>query len=71
MRAKRLNVSDRRKIFEALVVMQDLGIHTVAESRSKIEEEYKITDAQLRQIEEEGIEKEWPPLDAASMKAVV
>ncbi len=30
-----------------------------------ITERYDITDVQLRQIEDEGIDKEWPPLSEA------
>ena len=27
--------------------------------------QFELTDAQVRQIEDEGIEKEWPPLNEA------
>ena len=36
---------------------------SVAESRKHVIEQFKITDIQLRQIEEEGLDKEWPPLN--------
>lgn len=65
MRAKRLTLQQRREIFLALVNTQDMGVMSVPQSREHISRQYDITDAQLRQIEEEGLEKEWPPLDEA------
>ena len=38
---------------------------TIPESREHVSRKFEITDAQLRQIEEEGLEKEWPPLNEA------
>ncbi|MBY0524482.1 MAG: hypothetical protein K2R98_13835 [Gemmataceae bacterium] len=69
MRAKRLTVQERKDIFQALVTAQDSGGISVPESRQQVTRDYEITDAQLRQIEEEGLEKEWPPLDEAVQKA--
>jgi len=43
-------------IDEALVAAQDQGTMTVAESRKHIIDQYAISDVQLRQIEEEGLE---------------
>jgi hypothetical protein len=65
MRAKRLTVQERKDIFHDLVTTQDSGTITVAESRQQVTKKFDITDSQLRQIEEEGLEKEWPPLDEA------
>ncbi len=65
MRAKRLTLQQKKEIFHALVATQDTGLMTVAQSREKVAQEFEITDAQLRQIEEEGLEKEWPPLNEA------
>jgi hypothetical protein len=62
MRAKRLSVQQRREIFHALVTTQDRGVK-VAQSREHVVKQFDITDSQLRQIEEEGLDKEWPPLD--------
>ncbi len=70
MRAKRLTLQERREIFRDFVLTQDLlmaqqsGFH-VPRSRQIVSEKFDITEAQLRQIEEEGLEKEWPPLDEA------
>lgn len=69
MPTKRLTVQERKDIFLALVNAQDGGAVSVAESRQKISKDYEITDSQLRQIEEEGLEKEWPPLDEAVQQA--
>jgi hypothetical protein len=65
MSAKRLTLQQRREIFHALVTTQDMGIMTVPQSRQHVIKQFDITDAQLRQIEEEGLEKEWPPLNEA------
>jgi DNA-directed RNA polymerase sigma subunit (sigma70/sigma32) len=63
MRTKRLTIQQRREIFRALVATQDTGIMTVPQSREHVSKQFDITDAQLRQIEEEGLDKEWPPLN--------
>ena len=64
MRAKRLTLQQRREIFHNLVMTQDVEPN-VPRSRQIVTEKYDITEAQLRQIEEEGLEKEWPPLSEA------
>jgi hypothetical protein len=64
MRAKRLTVQQRKEIFRTLVATQDTGM-TVPQSMQHVCQQFEITEAQLRQIQEEGIEKEWPPLDEA------
>jgi hypothetical protein len=70
MRAKRLTLQQRREIFSSLVATQDQGLMSVAESRKHVIEQFKITDVQLRQIEEEGLDKEWPPLNEEVAAAV-
>jgi hypothetical protein len=65
MPSKRLTLQQRREIFHALVSTQDLGLMSVPESRAYVAKQHDITDAQLRQIEDEGLEKEWPPLNEA------
>jgi len=64
MRTKRLTLQQRRDIFRDLVATQDMGI-PVRQSYQVISERFEITESQLRQIEEEGLEKEWPPLNQA------
>ena len=66
MSAKRLTIQQRKDIFSALVAAQDTGEMTIRQSLEKIAKDFEITEAQLRQIEEEGVEKEWPPLDEAA-----
>jgi hypothetical protein len=69
MRAKRLTIQQRRDIFRDLVIAQDQGL-PVRQSYQTVTEKFEISDAQLRQIEEEGLEKEWPPLDEEAMQKV-
>lgn len=64
MAAKRLTLQQRRDIFRDLVATQDQG-EPVRRSYQIVTERFEITEAQLRQIEEEGLDKEWPPLDEA------
>ena len=53
---------DRRKeIFLALVDAQDHEID-VGQSRKLMIERFGVTERQVRQIEREGLEHEWPPL---------
>lgn len=66
MRTKRLTTQQRQEIFHDLVTTQDLGVMTVAQSLQHVMKKYEINESQLRQIEDEGIDKEWPPLDRAA-----
>ena len=53
---------DRRKeIFLALVEAQDHEV-AVADSRKQMIQRFGVSDSQVRQIEREGMEKQWPPL---------
>ena len=54
-------VADRRKIFLALVEAQDGGA-SVVESRRVIGKTFGLSEHQVRCIEQEGLDKEWPPL---------
>jgi hypothetical protein len=65
MRTKRLTTQQRQEIFHALVTTQDLGLMTVPESLQHVIKQFDITETQIRQIQDEGIEKEWPPLNEA------
>ncbi len=51
----------RRQIFEAVVQAQDTV--SVAESRQRIAKQFGVTEGEVRQIEREGIDNQWPPLD--------
>jgi hypothetical protein len=54
-------VEQRQEIFRALVEAQDHDM-TVAVSRSTVGERFGISNDQLRQIEREGLDRQWPPL---------
>lgn len=51
----------RREIFEALVEAQDQEM-SVEQSRKAISARFALTESQLRKIEREGIDNNWPPL---------
>jgi hypothetical protein len=68
MRTKRLTLQQRREIFLDLVQTQDENTMSVPESRQAVIKKYKITDMQLRAIEEEGSDKDWPPLNVPLQK---
>jgi len=53
---------DRRKeIFLALVEAQDHELD-VPKSRRAVAERFGITESQVRDIEREGLDQQWPPL---------
>jgi hypothetical protein len=58
-----LSQEERRKVFLALVEAQDSGL-TVLQSRKVVAKRFGLTDRQVRAIEEEGLDGQWPPLDA-------
>jgi len=58
---KDLPEARRREIFRMLVGGQDLQMG-VAESRLMVCEWFGVNEHQVRQIEEEGLDREWPPL---------
>jgi len=51
----------RQEIFLALVEAQDHDL-SVAQSRKLVAERFGVSESQVRQIEREGLEREWPPL---------
>ena len=51
----------RKEIFLALVDAQDHEM-TVAQSRKLIAERFGLAEGQVRDIEREGIDNQWPPL---------
>jgi len=51
----------RKEVFLALVEAQDGGA-APAESRKVIAERFGLTEQDVRHIEREGLDKEWPPL---------
>jgi hypothetical protein len=53
--------SRRKEIFRALVDAQDHQI-SVLQSRAIIAKRFGVDTTQLRRIEQEGIDNDWPPL---------
>lgn len=51
----------RRAVFADLIRRQDKG-YTVAASRALIAKLHRLTPAAVRAVEDEGVEKDWPPL---------
>lgn len=60
MTEQALSEDRRREIFVAVVEAQDQM--TVAQSRKLIAERFGISESQVRNIEREGIDQQWPPL---------
>lgn len=61
---KTLTEGERKEIFLALVKAQDEGEMTVEESRRAVGREFGVGEGQVRQIEREGLDGDWPPLGA-------
>jgi hypothetical protein len=59
--APQLTDEQRKEIFLALVEAQDRAL-SVPQSRQLIAERFSLTDAQVRDIEREGLDQQWPPL---------
>jgi hypothetical protein len=51
----------RKEIFLALVDAQDHELG-VPQSRRLVAERFGISEAQVRDIEREGLDRQWPPL---------
>lgn len=58
-----LSEERRRDVFAALVAAQDQGLN-VADSREKVAAEHQLTVKEVLQIEKEGLNEQWPPLDS-------
>ena len=58
---KVLTVEERMQIFLTLVEAQDGGM-TVPRSRTAGAEQYSLSEQQVRRIEQEGLDGQWPPL---------
>jgi hypothetical protein len=51
----------RKEIFRTLVETQDQMVG-VAQSRALVAQRFGLTEAEVRQIEREGLDRLWPPL---------
>jgi hypothetical protein len=58
---KHLTQEQRMELFRALVEAQD-GEMTVAQSRRAVAERFGVSEAQVRAIEREGLDGDWPTL---------
>jgi hypothetical protein len=56
-----LSQDDKRNVFLALVEAQDSGM-TVLQSREVVAKRFGLTERQVRHIEREGLDGQWPPL---------
>jgi len=58
---ERLPEARRKEIFQALVEAQDQDM-SVAQSRRAVAEHFGTTEGEIRAIEREGLDQQWPPL---------
>ena len=58
---RRLSTEEKKEIFSHLVATQD-NVPNVRKSYEMVTEHFAISEEQLRAIENEGIDNEWPPL---------
>ena len=56
-----LSEGERREIFRALVEAQDRGL-TVERSRRMVAKRFGLSEQRVREIEREGLDRQWPPL---------
>lgn len=56
-----LSEARRKEIFLALVEAQDRAM-SVAASRKLIAEQFGVSENEVREIERDGLEGQWPPL---------
>jgi hypothetical protein len=61
MQAGPLPEQTRREIFAALIEAQDQGTD-VAESRQVVAARFGVSVQDVRDVEREGMDKDWPPL---------
>jgi hypothetical protein len=69
MARSRLSDKQRREAFRVLVLSQDMGT-SVEDSRQMMAETFGLDEAQVLEIEKEGIAAGWPPLDNPSPAAL-
>ena len=59
--AEQITEDRRKEIFLALVDAQDHELG-VSQSRKLIATRFNVSEGQIRQIEREGLDRQWPPL---------
>jgi hypothetical protein len=60
-----LPLAVRQAAFATLVYIQDRG-RSVGAARAETARRYNLTLTQVRAIEREGVDFDWPPLDTAA-----
>jgi hypothetical protein len=58
---KALSQAERMEVFLALVEAQDEAM-SVARSREVVAKRFGVSERQVRRIEREGLDGDWPPL---------
>ena len=58
---EQLSEDRRKEIFLAVVDAQDHEMD-VAQSRRVVVQRFGVSESQVRQIEREGMDRQWPPL---------
>jgi hypothetical protein len=58
---KPLSTGQRMEVFRALVEVQDAGM-SLPQSRQTICQKFAVNERQLKRIEREGLDANWPPL---------
>ena len=58
---KALSESRRKEVFLALVDAQDHKL-SILQSRHVVARRFRVSGRRLREIEQEGLDNEWPPL---------
>ncbi len=58
---EQLSENRRKEVFLALVDAQDHEMD-VAQSRRLVVQRFGVSESQVRQIEREGLDRQWPPL---------
>ena len=61
MADRKLSQDRRKEVFKALVEAQDANT-SIAQSRKEVAQRFDLSDRQLRRIEQEGLDGNWPPL---------
>jgi hypothetical protein len=64
MKGDGLSEALRREVFAALVAAQDGGLGPTA-SREAVARRYEVSERTVVRIQEEGLDKGWPPLGRA------
>jgi hypothetical protein len=57
-----LSDEQRQEIFHAVVTAQDQGMD-VSQSRQYVAQRFGVAEDQVKDIEREGLDKNWPPLE--------